>query len=648
MENLNDEKIRENLMNLINFKMSDIKLNRIGKYLSSQTPNSKSNLILEEILDSIKTKSQQINEKAKEREKLLREPKADISENFAYKIFGERIKNLPYFQKTLSNYNFAEFKTHNNSWDYNTRFIDNVFRKKLKIDDLKYTFSKDNDLSTKQKKSKIFLNIENFSQKKDLKYEKEEFKRIILPQKVKPPNLDLDFSNVVNNSGIYPLKSLRKIYKNDELHYYENLPTPDMIEFDNFEKYMKPSEDPNLKKMMKSGNFKFSSSTSGISSTLSHFFYKLTNFKSPHFYNLSDSFKEEPLKFMMYQRKPSMIVLNKNENGQYSINKNSIFESKNEIILLKMGKYMEKLFTCSKEVFEKRYIKKDGKKPESYIDEGDYFNFVGYDKILLRSQIDCAGKDKFGNDIVFEIKTRAVSPIRYDVYNYFDYLNYELNSLLGKHSSYEREFYDLIRGAFLKYLFQLKIGGMDGAFISYHNTQKIYGFEYISLNDIERRIFGNCNFSNIIFKASLKMLEETLEYILKDFPNEEKLYIGLFANEWKGTLDFFVELVNEDSYNDLDKYPNLQEVIDYYYISNRNLNVHKYSLVATPILNSVVTTFTPILFENSDSYNVKYLIQYQGRPSKDEYMKFIHEGFMSKSINLENQYTGSWSLAYEK
>ncbi len=604
---------------------------------------------MEEILNAIKIKYQKLNEKTKEVEKQQRgAEKGRESAERTYKILSDRIKALPYFQKTFSNYIFAEFKTSVNSWENNIRFIDSVFHRKFKIEDLKYTFNQDTDLNLKQKKPHIFLNIENFSEKKDLKYEREEFKRIVLPQTVKPPTLDLDLSEVVRNPGIYPLKLLKKIYKHDELHYYENLPTPEMVEFENFEKYMKPSEDPNLKKMMKSGNFKFSSSTSGISTTLSHFFYKLTNFKSPHFYNLSDSFKEEPLKFMMYQRKPSMIVLRRNENGHYSIDKNSIFESKNEIILLKMGKYMEKLFTCSKADFEARYIKKDGKKPESFKDEGDYFNFVGYDKILLRSQIDCAGKDKFGNDIVYEIKTRAVSPIRYDVHNYFDYLNYDMNSLLGKHSSYEREFYDLIRGAFLKYLFQLKIGGMDGAFIGYHNTQRLYGFEYCSLNDIERRIFGNCNFSNIIFKASLKMLEETLEFILRDFPNEEKLYIGLFANEWKGTLDLFVELVNEDSYKDLDKYPNLVEVIDYYSISNRKLNVHKYSLIATPILNNVVTTFTPILFENSDSYNVKYLIQYQGRPSKDEYMKFIHEGFMSHSVNLENQFTGSWSLAYEK
>lgn len=646
---MDNEKIRENLLNIINYKISDIKTNKINKYLTTKSTNEKSNQKMEEILVAFRNKYQKLTEKAKESENLLKEinlPKEIIEPS--YKMLSERIRALPNFQKSSQSNFLIDFRSSINSSYNNSRFIDSVFRKKLKIDDLKYTFNQEADFIAKQKKKKIFLNIENFSDKKDLKYEKEDFKRIILPQKVKPPTLDLDLSEVVRNPGIYPLNLLKKIYKNDELHYYENLPTPEMIEFENFEKYMKPSEDPNLKKMMKSGNFKFSSSTSGISSTLSHFFYKLTNFKSPHFYNLSDVYKEEPLKFMMYQRKPSMIVLRKNENGHYSIDKNSLFESKNEIILLKMGKYMEKLFTCSKEEFESRYVRKDNKKPESYKDEGDYFNFVSYDKILLRSQIDCAGKDKFGNDIVYEIKTRAASPIRYDVHNYFDYLNYEMDSLLGKHSSYEREFYDLIRGAFLKYLFQLKIGGMDGAFISYHNTKKIYGFEYCSLNDIERRIFGNCNFSNIIFKASLKMLEETLEYILRDFPNEEKIYIGLFANEWKGTLDIFVELVNEDSYNDLDKYPDLQENIDYYYISKRKLNVHKYSLIATPILNNVVTTFTPILFENSDTYNVKYLIQYQGKPSKDEYMKFIHEGFMSRSLNLENQFTGSWSLAYEK
>lgn len=311
---------------------------------------------------------------------------------------------------------------------------------------------------------------------------------------------------------------------------------------------------------------------------------------------------------------------------------------------------MEKLFTCDKNEFEKKFVKINGKSPMYFKDEGDFYNFVSYDKILLRSQIDCKGKDHTGKDIVFEIKTRAVSPIRYDVWNWLDYLDYDMNSLLGKHSSYEREFYDLIRGAFLKYLFQLKIGGMDGAFISYHNTRKVFGVEYVTIQDIERRIFGNKNFSDIIFKASLKMLQETLDYLLKDFKDENKLLIGIFGNEWKGTLDIFVEPTDNDTndtYKDLGEYPEFKNIIDYYNIEKRVMNVHKYSLKITPMLNNYPMQYS-VLYENSDSYNVQYMIQYQGKPTKDEYMKFLHEAYLGDMVNLENQYTGSWSLQHEK
>lgn len=60
--------------------------------------------------------------------------------------------------------------------------------------------------------------------------------------------------------------------------------------------------------------------------------------------------------------------------------------------------------------------------------------------------------------------------------NYIDYLDYELTKYKGKSQSFEREYYDLIRGGFLKYIMQCKIGSMDGAAIAYHNTQKVYGF----------------------------------------------------------------------------------------------------------------------------------------------------------------------------
>ena len=51
--------------------------------------------------------------------------------------------------------------------------------------------------------------------------------------------------------------------------------------------------------------------------------------------------------------------------------------------------------------------------------------------MLLRSQIDARGTDKDGNPIVFEIKTRATAPLRYDISNYIDFLDYNIVKCKG-------------------------------------------------------------------------------------------------------------------------------------------------------------------------------------------------------------------------
>jgi len=88
----------------------------------------------------------------------------------------------------------------------------------------------------------------------------------------------------------------------------------------------------------------------------------------------------------------------------------------------------------------------------------DYFRYMKSGKLFLRSQIDTRGVDGDGNEIIFELKTRATSVMRYDIANYIDYLDYEIGKYKGQHSSYEREYYDLVRGGFLKYIMQMKIG----------------------------------------------------------------------------------------------------------------------------------------------------------------------------------------------
>ena len=55
---------------------------------------------------------------------------------------------------------------------------------------------------------------------------------------------------------------------------------------------------------------------------------------------------------------------------------------------------------------------------------------------MLRSQIDCMSYDANGKPYVFEIKSRACAPIRYDVENYKKYLDYEINSRRGDVESF--------------------------------------------------------------------------------------------------------------------------------------------------------------------------------------------------------------------
>ena len=61
----------------------------------------------------------------------------------------------------------------------------------------------------------------------------------------------------------------------------------------------------------------------------------------------------------------------------------------------------------------------------------DYYRYMKCGKLMMRSQIDTKGKDADGNDIVFEMKTRATAVIRYDIHNYIDYLDYEVGKYIG-------------------------------------------------------------------------------------------------------------------------------------------------------------------------------------------------------------------------
>ncbi len=222
----------------------------------------------------------------------------------------------------------------------------------------------------------LVVNVDNLNDSLKLEYEDQEFKRIRISQEGKAPTLMHDLMVVVNNPGIYKLESMKEICPSN-MEFLENLPDPDNINFENLENFVPSDKDANLGLLAKNNNLKYVSSTSGIGSLLNHLFYKLTNFKTPHFYNLSEAYEKEPLKFMLFQRKPTSIMLKKHPENYYSISGDKIFEHKNYTVLMMMGKYMEKMLTTEPNEFREKYMYNTSNlKNEPVEVDKDYYTFM--------------------------------------------------------------------------------------------------------------------------------------------------------------------------------------------------------------------------------------------------------------------------------
>jgi len=98
-------------------------------------------------------------------------------------------------------------------------------------------------------------------------------------------------------------------------------------------------------------------STSSITGIMSHVYWLVSNFKNPHFNNLSYHYDYQPQKFMISQRKPDSIYLRKIDNEQnidiYAIDADQGFVLKQNIVLMNMGKTLERLLVSTPKEFEK-------------------------------------------------------------------------------------------------------------------------------------------------------------------------------------------------------------------------------------------------------------------------------------------------------
>jgi hypothetical protein len=64
------------------------------------------------------------------------------------------------------------------------------------------------------------------------------------------------------------------------------------------------------------------------------------------------------------------------------------------------------------------------------------------------------------------------------------------------------------------------IGGMEGVIVAYHNTTRLFGFQYIPLEEIEERIFGGAGRGQRIFDKCVQILEQVLEEAVSAYPDK--------------------------------------------------------------------------------------------------------------------------------
>ncbi|KAL2760780.1 hypothetical protein ACRALDRAFT_1059478 [Sodiomyces alcalophilus JCM 7366] len=186
-----------------------------------------------------------------------------------------------------------------------------------------------------------------------------------------------------------------------------------------------------------------------------------------------------------------------------------------------LGKSMEKLLTLPKEEFERYRHQNSDQITEEERNAEEAFHYSTLGDFLMRSQLDAYDKRLPGTGM-FDLKTRAVVSIRMDARGFHKGLGYEIRRRFGQWESFEREYYDMMRAAFLKYSLQVRMGRMDGIFVAFHNTQRIFGFQYIPLEEMDNAIHGvnDRNLGDQEFKLSLHLLNKVFDRATERFPGQ--------------------------------------------------------------------------------------------------------------------------------
>lgn len=344
------------------------------------------------------------------------------------------------------------------------------------------------------------------------------------------PGLQYGLDRVLFNSSVYQLQDPHsRVYNFDP--YLEKIMPVVEFDYNALKEYKTSSQDHYLSNLAKEHGKRYLGSTSSMTGTLGHFHYLISAFRKLNTSMMSRTFTEDSQRFTQINRAPNAIFLRRKGEGIYAIDADKEHDGAN--VLMMLGKSMEKLLTVPREDYE-RYRKENSHQvTDEERNEPEAFQYTTMGDFLMRSQLD-AHDPRLPGTGMFDLKTRAVISVRMDTDNFEPMTGYEIHTLQGRFHSYEREYYDMIRSTMLKYMLQVRMGRMDGIFLAYHNVERIFGFQYVPLHEMDRALHGQTDpcLGNQEFKASLEMLNKVLDKATAKFP-DSSLRLHFEASEEK-------------------------------------------------------------------------------------------------------------------
>lgn len=362
------------------------------------------------------------------------------------------------------------------------------------------------------------------------------------PEEVQVPRLAHGLDRVLFNPGVYYLQDPRSHVYNFDPYLQVITPVKD-FNFDALTEYITSSRDPTLDELARKHGLQVVGSTSSMTGVLAQFHYFISNWRPVNLSGLTSVFAKKSKQFTAAQRAPASIYLRHND-GIYAIDADKSLDS-GETVLSFLGRSMEKMLTLDPEEFSKLKKVNRADAPTEKSRESYHYSKLG--RILMRSQLDCQDARLPGTG-TFDLKTRAVLPVRMDVKNAHEGAGYQIFQSTGLLESFEREYYDMIRAAFLKYSLQVRIGKMDGIFVAFHNTERIFGFQYISLEEMDRCIHGSSeqNIAHREYIMSLKQLDRILGMAIEKYPGQSMALHFEAVEDKKTHMRIVIEPLTEE------------------------------------------------------------------------------------------------------